>query len=92
MFLRSLEQIKSDHVTLLEFLLSLISHQIKMAVLIATHEKKHLQLKSKEDSEYWIIRKQLSTSVCFIHINLCHFSITMYSFTQVNAEYPKCAT
>ena len=58
---RSLKQIESGRVTLLEFLLLLTCHQIKTAILITTHEKKHVPLKSKEDSEDWIIWKQLST-------------------------------
>ena len=62
---RNLKKIESDHVTLLEFLLSLTRHQIKTAILIATHKKKHLQLKSKEDSEYWIIWEQVLTSGLF---------------------------
>ena len=65
---KKLKKIESDHVTLLEFLLSLTRHQIKTAIFIAT------QKKSKEDSEEWIIREQLSTvQVCFVHITLCHF-------------------
>ena len=36
---RSLEKIESEHVTLLEFLISLTSHQTKTAILIATHKK-----------------------------------------------------
>ena len=36
---RSLKKIESDHVTLLEYLLSLTRHQIKAAILIVTHKK-----------------------------------------------------
>ena len=36
---RSLKTIESDYVTLLEFLKSLTCHQIKTAILIATHKK-----------------------------------------------------
>ena len=55
---RRLKKIESDRVTLLEFLASLTRHQMKAAILITTHKKKHLQLKSKEDPEDWIIREQ----------------------------------
>ena len=33
------KKIESDHVTLLEFFLSLTRHHIKTAILIATHKK-----------------------------------------------------
>ena len=62
---RSLKKIESDHATLLKFLVSLTRHQIETAILKATHKKRHLQLKSKEDSEDWIIREQLLTSGLF---------------------------
>ena len=55
---RSLNKSESDHITLLEFRQSLTCHQIKTAILIATH-KKHLHLKRKEDQKDWMIREQL---------------------------------
>ena len=61
---RSLKKIESDQVTLLEFL-PLTRHQIDTVILIATHKKEHLQLKSIEDSEDFIIREQLLTSGLF---------------------------
>ena len=66
----SLKQIKSDHITLLVFLLSLTCHQIKTANLMATHNKK-LQLKNKEDLEDWLNREfsNCQLQVCFVHIN-----------------------
>ena len=62
---RSLKTIESDHVTFLEFLLSLTRHQMETAILIATPKKTYLQLKSNEDSEDWIIRQQLLSTVNF---------------------------
>ena len=56
------QKVKSDNVTLLEFLQSLTPHQIKTALFRATRDKKHLQLKTKENSEDWIIREQLLLS------------------------------
>ena len=43
----SLKKIESDHVTLLEFLLSLTRHQIKTAILIATHKKETFAVKKQ---------------------------------------------
>ena len=71
------EKIESDHVTLLEFLLSLTRHQKNPAILIATHKKTYFQLKSNEDSEDWIIREQLLSTVNFRFV-LCILLCTIF--------------
>ena len=73
---RSLKKIESDHVTLLEFL-PLTRHQIKTAILTATHKEKHLHLKSIEDSEDWIIRQGTTGNFRFV---LCILLCAIFEF------------
>ena len=92
---RSLKKIESDHVTLIEFLLSLTRNQIKTNS-IATHTHTKITFASKMQRRLrsrGLDHQGTTDNFRFVLRALptfCHFLITIYSFTQVNAEYSKC--
>ena len=72
---RNLKKIESDHVTLLEFLLLLTRHQIKTAILIATHKTETFVVKEQRRLrrlDHLGTTVSCLLQVCFVHITLCH--------------------